>query len=259
LGSTASAAASRHHWDADAEAYLTEHRRMLGDRDLLWGPEGLREEQAGLLGDLRGRTVLELGCGGAQGVRWATLQGARAVGVDLSTGMLRVGRRLDEEHRMRSNLVAGEAEQLPFRDSAFDAAFSAFGALPFVGDAQRALRELRRVVRPGGPIACSVMHPLRWIFPDDPSADSLVVRSSYFDRTAYVETDRRGEPTYVEHHRTLADWVDAWVGAGLVLDRLLEPEWVPGTPTWGAWSAERGALIPGTLILVGHRPMVTDG
>ena len=56
--------------------------------------------------------------------------------------------------------------------------------------------------------------------------------------------------TYVEHHRTVGDWVDLVVDAGLVLDRLVEPEWKAGNDsTWGGWSPLRGAIIPGTLIL----------
>jgi SAM-dependent methyltransferase len=259
LDPAASTAAARSHWDADAAAYLAEHRTNLGDCSLLWGPEGLRESEAGLLGDLRGLDVLELGCGAAQGARWAIGEGARAVGLDLSLGMLRAAAAVDADQGTHVPTVAGDAERLPLRDQSFDAAFSAFGALPFVADAGAALRELHRVLRPGGAIACSVLHPFRWVFPDDPSASSLTVRQSYFDRRPYVELSPQGRPQYAEHHRTVADWTQAWIGTGLVLDALIEPEWVPGAPTWGAWSAERGALIPGTLILLGHRPKVTVG
>ena len=60
---------------------------------------------------------------------------------------------------------------------------------------------------------------------------------------------------YVEHHRTVGDWVRAVIGAGLVLEDLVEPEWTPGrTQDWGQWSPARGALVPGTLILCTSRP-----
>ena len=49
--------------------------------------------------------------------------------------------------------------------------------------------------------------------------------------------------------------VRAVVGAGLVLEDVVEPEWTAGrTQTWGQWSPERGALVPGTLILVCSTP-----
>ena len=76
-----------------------------------------------------------------------------------------------------------------------------------------------------------------------------MVRQSYFDRTPYVEVDEAGAASYVEHHRTLGDWVRALAAAGLLLDDLLEPEWPAGhDDVWGQWSPLRGRLMPGTAI-----------
>jgi hypothetical protein len=98
---------------------------------------------------------------------------------------------------------------------------------------------------------------MRWPFPDSPDPADLRIVSSYFDRTPYVETGADGSVVYVEHHRTVGDWVRAVLGAGLVLADLVEPEWTPGrTEVWGQWSPERGALVPGTLILIGDKPVL---
>ena len=116
------------------------------------------------------------------------------------------------------------------------------------------LRELARVVRPGGRIVFSTTHPFRWCFPDDPGPGGLTVRDSYFDRRAYIEYDD-DRPSYVEHHRTLGDWVRELVDAGLVLEDLVEPEWPAGHQrVWGAWSPLRGRLTPGTAIFLAARP-----
>src|SRR5688572_20581749 len=64
-GAEESARANRRWWDAAAPAYLAEHGADLGDADFLWCPEGLREADARLLGAVRGRRVLEIGCGSA--------------------------------------------------------------------------------------------------------------------------------------------------------------------------------------------------
>lgn len=241
--------ANRRWWDADAEAYLSEHLADIGEADFLWCPEGLTEDTAGLLGPVAGRRVLEVGCGSAPCARWLARQGAHVVGVDLSAAMLRhavaTGRRVGPV----VPLVQADACRLPFATASFDLACSAFGAVPFVADSAALMREVARVLRPGGRWVFAVTHPTRWAFPDDPGPRGLVVERSYFDRTPYVEFDDAGTPTYVEHHRTLGDRVREIVAAGLEVADVVEPEWPPArTREWGQWSPVRGALMPGTAI-----------
>ena len=255
VGDEESARANRRWWDAAAPAYLAEHGTDLGDTDFLWCPEGLREADAHLLGDVAGRRVLEIGCGSAPCARWLQTAGADVVAFDLSAGMLARAAELNRSTGIAVPLVQADAGALPFLSGSIDVACSAFGGLPFVADVEGALTEVARVLRPGGRFVASVNHPMRWPFPDSPDPEDLRVISSYFDRSAYVETDDAGGTVYVEHHRTVGDWVRAVVGAGLTLEDLVEPEWTPGrTENWGQWSPERGALVPGTLIVVSTKP-----
>ena len=255
-GPQESARANRHWWDAEAAVYQREHGDFLGDADLLWCPEGVREADARLLGDVAGRDVLEMGCGAAQGARWLTAQGARVTAFDVSHAQLLQSRRLDERSGVTvERLVQADAQRLPFAGGVFDVVVSAFGGLPFVADSARALRDVARVLRPGGLLVFSVTHPVRWVFPDDPGPAGLTVQQSYFDRTPYVEVDDGGQAVYVEHHRTVGDRVREIVAAGLVLEDLLEPEWPPGHEReWGQWSPLRGRLLPGSSIWVARQP-----
>lgn len=251
-----SAAANRLWWDANAAEYYAEHGATLGDADFLWCPEGLREADARLLGDVRGKEILEVGCGAGQAGRWLVAQGARVTAFDVSLGQLHQAQALDRRTGVAvGRYVQADAQRLPFRDAAFDVVASAFGAIPFVADSAGTMREIARVLRPGGRFVFSASHPVRWAFLDDPGPAGLTVHQSYFDRTPYVEEDEHGTATYVEHHRTLGDRVRDITGAGLVLDDLVEPEWPEGrTEVWGQWSPLRGALLPGTAIFVCHRP-----
>ncbi|WP_079086952.1 class I SAM-dependent methyltransferase [Streptomyces silvensis] len=268
---TESSRASRGWWDRNADDYQIEHGTFLGDDRFVWGPEGLDEVEAELLGppeDLAGKDVLEIGAGAAQCSRWLAAQGARPVALDLSHRQLQHALRIDAERSGGDRaaaegagaraagvpLVQADAGALPFADASFDLACSAYGALPFVADPVRVLRDVRRVLRPGGRFVFSVSHPMRWAFPDEPGPEGLSVAASYFDRTPYVEQDEQGHAVYVEHHRTLGDRVRDVVAGGFRLVDLVEPEWPAwNTQEWGGWSPLRGNLIPGTAIFVCER------
>jgi SAM-dependent methyltransferase len=247
--------ASRHWWDGDADAYQAEHGDFLGAVDFVWCPEGLREADAHLLGNVAGQRILEIGCGAAAAARWLVVAGADVVAADLSAGMLRHATAAAETSGVRVPLVQCDAMALPFPDASFDTVCTAFGAVPFVDDSGRVMREVYRVLRPGGRWVFSVTHPMRWIFLDDPGDGGLVAVHSYFDRTPYVEYGDDGSATYVEHHRTVGDRVRELVAAGFVLTDIVEPEWPDDhQQIWGQWSPLRGRIFPGTAVFVSTKP-----
>lgn len=257
VGAGDTAATNRAWWDAEAADYYAEHGAFLGDTDFVWGPERLREAEAGLLGDVRGARVLEIGAGSGQCSRWLRARGARVVASDLSAGMLRTGRAVNAglPSGSRVPLLQCDGRSLPFAGGVFDVVFTAYGVVPFVADSATVMAEAARVLRPGGRFVFSTTHPIRWAFPDDPGPGGLTATSSYFDRAPYVEQDAAGRPSYVEHHRTLGDRVREIVAAGLHLVDLVEPEWPAGhEEAWGGWSPLRGRLFPGTAIFVCLKP-----
>ena len=237
-------------WDRYADEYQSTHGEFLGDAGFVWGPEGLTEAEAGVLGEVADRDVLEVGSGAGQCSRWVRSRGGRAYGLDLSHRQLQHSQRIDQDTGVGVPSVLATATSLPFADASFDIVFSSFGALQFVSDIDDAVRETARVLRPGGRFAFSITHPTRWMFPDDPGEAGLVASQSYWDRTPYVEVDdATGVVAYVEHHRTLGDWVGLLAGARFVITRLLEPEWPEGHErVWGGWSGTRGRFTPGTAI-----------
>jgi ubiquinone/menaquinone biosynthesis C-methylase UbiE len=247
--------ANRRWWDTDADAYQAAHGEFLGEADFVWCPERLREADAHLLGDVSGRRILEVGCGAAMCSRWLAGQGARAVAFDLSAQMLRHAVDAGASTGLEVALVQADAQHLPFASGTFDLAFTAFGAVPFVADSARVMREVARVLRPRARWVFATTHPTRWSFPDDPGPGGLTATMPYFDRRPYVEFDTDDDiPTYVEHHRTLGDRVREITAAGFRLVDLIEPEWPADlTEEWGQWSPLRGAILPGTAIYVCQR------
>ncbi len=126
----------------------------------------------------RGRHVLEAGCGTGLILQNVARVAARAVGVDLSPGML-------EHARGRGlEVVEGSVTDLPFSDAEFDLSYS-FKVLAHVQDIRRALHEMARVVRPGGHIVAEFYNPWslrglvkRWK-PATPIASSVTDEAVY--------------------------------------------------------------------------------
>jgi SAM-dependent methyltransferase len=102
-----------------------------------------------LTGELGGRRVLDAGCGDGALLCAAARRGARAVGLDADARMLAAARARLAGARLDAGLVHGRIEQLPFREAAFDVVVTVT-VLCFVPDAARAVREMARVLRPGG-------------------------------------------------------------------------------------------------------------
>lgn len=111
----------------------------------------------------RGERILDLAAGTGTSSMAFVPSGAHVVAADFSRGMIAEGRR---RHGHVSNLefVQADATDLPFADGEFDAVTMSFG-LRNVNDPRRALRELRRVTRPGGRIVvCEFSHPPSRVF-----------------------------------------------------------------------------------------------
>lgn len=90
-----------------------------------------------------GRRVLEVGCGTGLILRAVAPVASHAVGIDISPGMLELA------HARGLDVVEGSATALPFEDASFDLVYS-FKVLAHIEDIQAAMREVARVLAPGG-------------------------------------------------------------------------------------------------------------
>jgi demethylmenaquinone methyltransferase/2-methoxy-6-polyprenyl-1,4-benzoquinol methylase len=132
-------------FDAIAPTYDLLNSILSGGVDAWWRRRLVRS-----LGPLTDLDVLDVACGtgdlllGLSGQRPAQL-----VGLDLAPAMLRIAGQRLERAGVRARLVNGAAEELPFAAESFDVVTVAFGIRNFE-DLPQGLREMRRVLRPGG-------------------------------------------------------------------------------------------------------------
>ncbi|ACL64665.1 Methyltransferase type 11 [Anaeromyxobacter dehalogenans 2CP-1] len=179
-----------------------------------------------LLPDLRGKRVLDLGCGFGWHCRHACEQGARSVvGVDLSEKMLERARALGSDARL--TYVRSAIEDVELAPATFDVVISSL-ALHYVADLAKVLANVRACLRPGGALVFSVEHPIftaraeqDWCLGPDGERRHWPV-DGYQDEGP--RTTRWMGAAVVKHHRTVATWVDSVLDAGFRLERLVEPE-----------------------------------
>jgi SAM-dependent methyltransferase len=228
-------------WNQDADDYQRRNASQIRGQaftgDVTWGLWAIPESRLQVLGDVEGRQILELGCGGAQWSTALTRRGARPVGLDLSERQLEHARRLQRETGIRFPLVHADAQRVPFADRSFDVVFADHGAFSFA-DPYRTVPEAARVLRDGGLLAFSHTSPIReLVTPSDSShAGERLVRNYFgLHRMAFPDSP-------VEFDLPYGAWVRLFRRCGLVVEDLIEPQPPPdAVSTYGdardlAWS-----------------------
>jgi SAM-dependent methyltransferase len=184
-----------------------------------------------LLGDVAGKRVLDAACGPGLYAAELLRRGAEVVGFDQSPRMVEICKARAGRGEFRVHDLGDPIGWLG--DSSVDAALCAL-AMAYVDDRVGALRELRRVLRPGGALVLSTEHPTSgWLYHG----------GSYFEVRTVQETWSNGW--------TLRRWLtpleticEEFSAAGFLIERLLEPRPVP----------EAACVDPGEYELLTREP-----
>lgn len=182
-------------FDGVAKRYDLMNTLMTGGLDRVW-----RSQTRKALELRPGQRVLDLACGTGVSTVELAKSGAYAVGADLSTGMLVQGTRTASVQHAEIPLVAGDALHLPFADEAFDAVTISFGLRNVVRTGE-ALREMARVVRPGGRLVIAEFSRPTW----------APFRAAYYDvALRAIQVVAKQAASNPEAYLYLAESIKAW-------------------------------------------------
>jgi SAM-dependent methyltransferase len=134
--------ANRDHTDARAHDAWSK-------AEIDWGVWQVPESEVGVLPEVEGKDVVELGCGTAYFGAWLAKRGARVVGVDITPAQLETARRMEAEFALGLQFVEANAEETGLPDASFDLALSEYGASIWC-DPYKWIPEAARLLRPGG-------------------------------------------------------------------------------------------------------------
>jgi SAM-dependent methyltransferase len=222
---------TRRIWEANAEAWIELSRAGYDVcRDLVNTPAFFE-----LLPEISGLFGLDLGCGEGHNTRLLVAEGADVVALDTSAAFISAAA---GESRNSIRYVLADGAVLPFGTATFDFV-TGFMSLMDVADPEATLREVARVLRPGGFSQFSIVHPAtstgprRWVHDDDGRREALTI-GEYFAEGPLTETwtfanapaelRARHRPFSITYaRRTLTGWFNAFVGAGLTVEAIGEP------------------------------------
>jgi SAM-dependent methyltransferase len=165
-----------------------------------------------LLGDVKDHRVLDAGCGPGLYAEEIMARGAEVVGFDESPEMVRLARqRLGERFDVRVHDLALPLEWLS--SETFDAVVLAL-VIHHLDDRMAALRELNRVLRPGGRLVVSTHHP---------TSDWLRLGGNYFSVEPVEEDWHKGQWHFRYWRQPLSATCAEFAGAGFLVERIEEP------------------------------------
>jgi ubiquinone/menaquinone biosynthesis C-methylase UbiE len=223
------------YWEANAENW-TRFSRAGYDvyRDAVNTPAFLA-----MLPPVDGLAGLDIGCGEGANTRLLARRGARMHAIDVAPTFIRHAQAEEERDPQEITYYVGDGCALPFPGASFDFV-TAFMSLMDMPDQGRALDESARVLRPGGFLQFSILHPCftpphRRVLRDAHGRTQAIEVARYFDcsepyldvwmfSTVPDEERARVEPFRIPvFHRTLSNWVELICHAGLVIEQFGEP------------------------------------
>jgi SAM-dependent methyltransferase len=252
---------NRDAWDVASTKYVVESDAFLEGPDA----RSLADVERRLLDPILATAprVVHLQSGnGTDCVQLLHAGAVSAVGVDFSAVTVAAASGRARTLGSSARYVVGDALAVPLADASADLVYTGKGALVWLHDLTRWATEVARLLAPGGRLFVFDAHPAEPLWTHEPSSIAVRDDRSYFASARVNDTFpasaiaryAEGEaPDAVEWQWTLADVVNAVVGAGLVIEHLgehPEPFWRPG----GAAEAEawRGR-VPNSFTLLARR------
>jgi ubiquinone/menaquinone biosynthesis C-methylase UbiE len=218
--------------------------------EIEWGVFEIPESQIGILGDVDGLDVVELGCGTAYFSAWLAKQGARPVGIDPTPAQLATARAMQAQFGLEFPLVEAVGESVPLPDESFDLAISEYGASIWA-DPHRWIPEAARLLRPNGRLLFLRNSTISMLCMDlDGATERLQRAQRGLWKIEWPDTNE------VEFHLAHGELIDVLHASGFVLERVVElyapegatkhsyygqvtPEWASKWPAEEIWAARK--------------------
>lgn len=221
---------NRQSWNSRTEAHL--NSEFYDMPAFLAGKSSLNDIELGLLGDLKGKTILHLQCHfGQDSISLARL-GAKVTGVDLSDKAIETAQKLAKDLAVDASFICCNIYDLPQHlDQKFDIVFSSYGTISWLPDLNKWGELIASFLKPGGKFVFAEFHPVVWMFDDD----FETVGYNYFNEKAlienesgtYADRDAAIQLQSINWNHSLSDVINGLIKNGLRINSLDEFDYSP--------------------------------
>lgn len=184
-----------------------------------WGAYLTSEDKLHLLGDLSGKSVLEIGCGNGRSLKYVAEQGATDLwGLDISEKQIERSGEFLELQKIKANLICSSMEEecgLP--NNYFDLVYSVYG-IGWTTDLDKTFKRINSYLKKGGIFLFGWSHPIHKCVSVEEG--ELIFSNSYFNEEWYRAD--MSEKEMMLSNRMLSTYINALADNGFVIEKLVE-------------------------------------
>ncbi|MHA1204485.1 MAG: class I SAM-dependent methyltransferase [Candidatus Heimdallarchaeaceae archaeon] len=224
---------TKNKWEQNAEIWISEYDTMSeqdeGDlnRQLVIDPVLMN-----LIGDVKGLSILDAGCGNGYLARKLAKIGAKVTGVDFSKNFIDYCKSREEQEKLGCKFFTASLDDLSiFDEESFDLVVSNIVFID-VKNYEQSFSEISRVLKQNGRFIWSNLHPcfgrinqfnMKLPFDNPRNEDKIIIFDRYFDSRAKLISWGKIKPIW-QFERTLTEYSKALKNAGFVITEIVEPK-----------------------------------
>ncbi len=215
-------------WWNESSKYFQEENKI-PTHSAHWGAHAPYENEIKLLGNVKNKKILEVGCGGGQSSIALAKRGAICTGIDISAEQLRFAEELAKKEKVKVRFVKGNFQNVTkfFKPSSFNIAISAW-AFQYSPNLKRLFKEVWQVLKRNGLFVFSMPHPLHDIIDVElfKKRGYIKLKRSYLATGRYEEAETWPDGSkhkFVGFHVKVSDVYNALVDAGFFVEKIIEP------------------------------------
>jgi 2-polyprenyl-3-methyl-5-hydroxy-6-metoxy-1,4-benzoquinol methylase len=221
---------NKNAWNLKTDIHL--ESEFYNQEAFLRGENTLKDIELGLLGDVKGKSILHLQCHFGQDSLSLSRMGAQVTGVDLSDRAIEVAQQVADQLQLKTKFVCCNVYDTPQHiDEKFDIVFTSYGTIGWLPDIGKWAEVVGAMLKPGGRFVFVDFHPVVWMYDND----FTFVQYSYFNQDAIIEdntgsyADKEASIQYktVGWNHGMAEVMQALLDNGMQMEHVKEYNYSP--------------------------------